>query len=49
MSYFVLPILNVGLSGLITSVGEERVFFSTIDYSLLCCFYSKAFPHPLEA
>ena len=32
MSHFVLPFLLFTLSGLITSVGEERATFSAIDY-----------------
>ena len=44
MSYFVLPSHCFLFIRLITSVGEEGLFFS-----YFCCFCSKAHPIPLGA
>ena len=36
--------LNVSLSSLITSVGEERTCFSAIDYLFFSCFLFEGVP-----
>ena len=40
ISYSIVSYLYVSFSGLITSVGEERAYFSAIVYMLLFGFFS---------
>ena len=50
ISYSILSNEYVSLiSGLITSVGEERAIFFAIVYMLLCGFCLEGFPLPLGA
>ena len=47
ISYSIVSYLYVSFSGFITSISEERAYFSAIVYLSLCDFCSEGFTLPL--